>query len=119
MAGEVVVERRRHPRINGRFVVSYLTRENGRRFDISQAKNISLGGMLFTSCEKFVENTSITLKIRLPFFSSLIISTGRVLESREVIKDLVYDTRLQFLDMDAQERQIMGEAFDDYLSNAA
>jgi c-di-GMP-binding flagellar brake protein YcgR len=39
-------ERRRHPRVSGRFIVSYRIMEEADNIDITQTKNISLGGML-------------------------------------------------------------------------
>ncbi len=109
-------ERRKHPRIsNARFVVSYRLFEEMENVDVSQTKNISLGGMLLTTNREFKPGTKLTLEIRLPFDPNPIILVGEVLESRQIIKDLLYDTRLEFLAIDENHRKIINQTVDHYL----
>ena len=108
-------ERRRHPRINARFIVSYRILEDVNNVDISQTKNLSLGGMLLTTNKKFTIGTNLALTIRLPFDPNPIMIIGRVMESREISKDLIYDTRLTFLDIDERHRNVIGETVDYYI----
>lgn len=108
-------ERRRHPRITGRFIVSYRVLEDVNKVDMSQTKNISLGGMLLTTNRQFEPETKIALEIRLPFDPNPIMLIARVIESREVTKDLIYDTRLEFLDVDKKHRDIISQTVDYYL----
>ena len=60
-------EKRRFPRANGRFIVSYRVIPNNSNADITQTKNLSLGGMLLTTNCQFTEGTNLALEIRLPF----------------------------------------------------
>jgi len=106
------VERRRSERIHARFVVSYRILEEVDNVDITQTKNLSLGGMLLTTNRSFPEGTHLALEIRLPFDRNPIIIVGRVLESREISKDLIYDTRLIFLAIDEKHRSIIKETVD-------
>ena len=46
-------ERRKHPRVSGRFIVSYRILEEYNNADISQTRNMSLGGMLLTTNRVF------------------------------------------------------------------
>lgn len=91
-------ERRRDPRLKGSFIVSYRILNEINNADLSQTKNISAGGMLFTTDRNFEEGTLLSLYVRLPFIEEKIELTGRVLGCREVVKDLIYETRLCFLE---------------------
>ncbi len=108
-------ERRRHPRISARFIVSYRILEEANNVDVSQTKNVSLGGMLLTTNRKFDSGTTLALEIRLPFDPNPIMLIARVLESHQVIKDLIYDTRLQFLAVDDKHRHVINKTVDYYL----
>lgn len=107
-------ERRRHPRINARFIVSYRMFDEADNIDISQTKNLCLGGMLLTTNKKFNPGVNLVLEIRLPFDPNPIMLIGKVLESREIAKDLIYDTRLEFLAVDEVHRKIIGQTVDYY-----
>jgi c-di-GMP-binding flagellar brake protein YcgR len=108
-------ERRKHPRVAGRFSVSYRVIEKSEEINISQSKNLSLGGMLLTTNRKFTPGTQLALEIRLPFTPRPIILIGQVLESHEVTKDLIYDTRLQFIAIDEQHQKNLSETLNFYL----
>lgn len=108
-------ERRKHPRIMGRFIVSYRIMEEADNADISQTKNLSLGGMLLTTNRQFNPGTKLALEIRLPFDPDPIMLIARVVESREITKNLIYDTRLMFLAVDERHRKAMNETVEYYL----
>ncbi len=108
-------ERRKYPRVNARFVVSYRILDDVDNVDISQTKNLSLGGMLLTTNIQFGIGTNLALEIRLPFDPNPIMIIAKVLESREISKDLIYDTRLTFLAIDERHRKIIKETVDYYL----
>src|SRR4030042_37678 len=108
-------ERRKHPRICGRFIVSYRILEELNNVDISQTKNLSLGGMLLTTNRRLSVGTNLALEIRLPFDPNPIMIIGKVLESREISKDLIYDTRLTFLAVDERHRDIIKNTVNYYL----
>jgi len=108
-------ERRRHPRVNARFIVSYRILDEIDNLDISQTKNLSLGGMLLTTNRKFGIGTNLALEIRLPFDPNPIMIIAKVLESREISKDLIYDTRLIFSAIDERHRKAIKETIDYYI----
>lgn len=108
-------ERRRHPRVSGRFIVSYRIFEENDKADITQTKNISMGGMLLTTNRQFEPGTSLALEIRLPFDPNPIMLIAKVLDSREITKNLIYDTRLMFLAVDERHRKVINETVDYYL----
>lgn len=108
-------ERRRHPRINARFIVSYRILEEVNNVDITQTKNLSLGGMLLTTNKRFTIGTNLALEIRLPFDPNPIMIIAKVMDSREISKDLIYDTRLLFLAVDERHRNVIKETIDYYI----
>lgn len=108
-------ERRKHPRINGRFIVSYRILEENDNIDITQTKNISLGGMLLTTNRLFDPGTNLALEIRLPFDPNPIMLIGKVLESHEITKGLIYDTRITFLAVDEKHRKVIGSTVEYYI----
>ncbi|RJP28699.1 MAG: PilZ domain-containing protein [Candidatus Omnitrophota bacterium] len=108
-------EKRKTPRIAGRFIVSYRILEENNNVDISQTKNLSMGGMLLTTNRHFDVGTNIALEIRLPFDPNPIMLIAKVMESREITKDLIYDTRLAFLAVDERHRKIINETVDYYI----
>ena len=108
-------ERRKHIRINARFIVSYRILQDIDEIDVSQTKNLSLGGMLLTTNRQFDVGTNLALEIRLPFDPDPINIVAKVLESREISKDLIYDTRLQFLTVDEKHSKVIKETVNYYL----
>ena len=108
-------ERRKFPRINGRFIVSYRIIEEIDNADITQTKNLCLGGMLLTTNRHFDPGTHLSLEIRLPFDPDPISIVGKVLESKEITKSLIYDTRIIFLTVDEKHRKSIVETVDYYL----
>ena len=108
-------ERRKNPRVSSRFIVSYRIMDEINNVDVTQTKNISLGGMLLTTNRQFVSGTNLALEIRLPFDPHPIMLIGKVVESREIMKDMIYDTRMEFLEIDERHRKVIGETVDYYL----
>jgi len=108
-------ERRKHQRISARFIVSYRIMEEEDAVDISQTKNVGLGGMLLTTNREFKAGTNLALEIRLPFDPNPIMLIGRVMDSREIIKDLIYDTRLNFLAIDEKHRKTISDTVNYYI----
>ncbi len=109
------MERRKHPRISARFIVSYRVMEEVDNIDVTQTKNLSLGGMLLTTNRLFKAGTKLALEIRLPFDPSPIIIVARVIESVEITKNLIYDTRLSFLTIDDAHKKIICDTVSYYL----
>jgi hypothetical protein len=108
-------ERRRHPRVNARFIVSYKIMEEINNIDISQTKNLSLGGMMITANRLFKPGTNLALEIRLPFDPNPIMIVARVEDSREITKGLIYDVRLSFLKIDEEHKKIICDTVSYYL----
>lgn len=108
-------ERRRGQRINANFYVVYHMAGEEDNIDITFTKNLCLGGMLLTTNRKFEVGTKLALEVKIPSSPYPVILTGKVLESQEVIKGLIYKTRIEFLDVDENYRKSISETMDYYL----
>lgn len=92
-------ERRRYQRIAANFVVSYIEVPGPSKADISQTKNISEGGVLFTADRKFQKGAILNLKLRLPDAFDIISLNVEVMDSKEIGKGFLYDTRAKFVNL--------------------
>ncbi len=102
-------ERRKFPRMDGRFIVSYRILEEADNIDITQTKNVSVGGFLLTTNRQFTPGTNLALEIRLPFDPDPIMIVGVVIQSLEVTKNLIYDTRLSIVNLDKKHREVINK----------
>ncbi len=100
-------ERRRSARINKNFVVSYRIYGDPDNIDISQTRNVGEGGILLTTNRVFDTGTILAIEIRLPFVPNPIRLLGKVLESREIARNLIYETRLVFTYMDDDSKTMV------------
>jgi hypothetical protein len=101
-------ERRRYKRIRKHFILSYFELANPTvRYDASQLKNISLGGMCFVTAKPFPIGTLLGVELKTPFMAELTHLEGSVLESHEKLKNIIYETRLQFENLTPQAEFIL------------
>jgi ribosome recycling factor len=101
-------ERRKHERIMRKFIVSYRpVAERSATFDISQIKNISLGGMRFIASRYFELDAMLEIELQTPFIKELLTLQARVLESKEVVVDMIYDTRVIFPELNEEARHYL------------
>jgi hypothetical protein len=103
------VERRHHRRSDANLVVSYRVKEFASAYDISQSKNVSQGGMLLTTNREFRPGDLLLMTLRLPFMPDAMEVTGQVVGSREIVRDLIYDTRVRFTGLDRHSVTRLGE----------
>jgi hypothetical protein len=71
-------------------------------YDLSQSVNVSRGGMLLTTNRKFDRGALLGMTILFPFLNSKAYVIGEVVDSKEVVKDVMYGTRLRFRDLGTQ-----------------
>jgi len=96
-------QKRQCPRVNGHFIVSYSLEGKDEIIELSQIKNLSQGGMALNTSIKFNPGTQLTLKLRIPLAHEPVKIIGRVVESRDLGKNL-YNTRIQFVTIDEKYR---------------
>jgi hypothetical protein len=93
-------DRRKNPRLTANFVISYRLKQYRGGYDLTQTKDISKGGILLTTNKSFTPGTHLAMTIRFPFIPQRIEVAGMVVDSKEVVRHLIYETRIQFLDLD-------------------
>lgn len=98
-------ERRKYKRYTRHFILTYYVEghpEN--KEEITQLKNISKGGLCFVANWAITEDTVIEIEMDTPYLTEKTILRGKVLESREEIRNLIYLVRIEFhhLNKDAE-----------------
>jgi len=102
---KVIFERRKYVRVDGTFVLSYSDVTTQQlKSDVTQTKNISLGGLLITTDKKFSPGTVLRLKLRLPDGLDYINVKVLVVDSRQKAKNLLYETRAKFISIKEQDK---------------
>ena len=95
---DLIFERRKFVRVDGTFVVNYRDISVAYpKSDISQTRNISEGGLLFTTDKEFKKDTVLKLRLRLPDSSDYIDIKVRVVGSIQRLKNIMYETRVRFI----------------------
>ena len=91
------IERRRYVRIEKHFIISYYVKSDPiRKYDISQLKNISMGGMCFVTSRAFGPHTTMGIELKTPYFAETAHIDGTTLASHEKVPNMIYETRLSF-----------------------
>lgn len=108
-------ERRRYSRISKHFVLTYYNRlAPEEKFAASQLKNIGLGGMCLITAKPFDPQTRLAIELKTPFLTELIHLEGVVLESKEKIKNIIYETRMEFLDLSEEAKFVLNKIIEHY-----
>ncbi len=94
------VERRKHPRMTANFVISYRIKQDSTNSDLSQSRNVSQSGMLLTTNRHFSKGTNLLMTIRFPFLPKKIKIEGEVVNSKEVVKGIIYNTNIKFFGLE-------------------
>jgi c-di-GMP-binding flagellar brake protein YcgR len=102
-------ERRKYPRLGINFIINYRIQELPDNYDLSQTRNLSQGGTLITTNKLFKPGTCLIMNLRIPFVPQKIELKGEVVGSKEVVRDLIYETRIKFLGLDKNFFNKLGE----------
>jgi len=93
-------ERRKFARVDGTFVVSYKDVSTGQaKTDVTQTRDISAGGIKFTTDRSFAPDTILKLKLRIPDALDYINVKLKVVESKKRGAGSSYYTRGRFVAM--------------------
>ncbi|HOW42938.1 MAG TPA: PilZ domain-containing protein [Candidatus Omnitrophota bacterium] len=100
-------DKRSFPRAHARFLVSYGMVENTQFVitDVSQTRDIGMGGIRFTTSRPYEPDTAFGLHIRLPITAQPVFVKGRVLACQEVTPDSIYETRVAFQEIEERDRK--------------
>ena len=110
-------ERRQYIRIKKSFLLTYyLKDEPHRKFEITQLKNISLGGMCFVATFNLIPSTRLCVELKTPYLAETTHLEGIVLQSHEKMKNKIYETRLQFCELDTEATVLLKKLMDYFLN---
>lgn len=79
--------------------------------EVTQTKNLSLGGVLITTGKSFDKGSNLNLDIHIFNSGHLSTISTRVIESREIVKNSIYETRLEFLDINEEQKKIISRLY--------
>jgi hypothetical protein len=109
-------ERRQYKRINRSFILSYFDlAEPDYKFEITQIKNISLGGMCFVATKDFDNSVKLGLELKTPYLSGTTYMEGAVVGSVERMKDKIYETRIQFDPLEPEAKVLLQKLIDFFI----
>ena len=90
--------RRKFNRINRSYIISYTPVKIGElKYNVSQTKDLSEGGLLFISDKDFEKGVILKIKLKLPEFLDYVIVQARVVNSTQRAKGIIYETRVSFI----------------------
>jgi len=101
-------ERRKYVRIPKSFSLSfYIKNVTERKLDESITKDISRGGLRFTSSHSLKQGAHLVLEIGIPYIAPKKLSLEAfVVACKEITLGMVYEIRVQFITVDDQALQL-------------
>lgn len=99
---------RRHKRVRADFLVKYEVIKGGAG-QITNARDISAGGLRFWTQEKLSESSVLTVSIYLPPLNRVVSGVVRVLRVRRLKKTFLYSVAVSFLDLKQEDREAIDE----------
>jgi len=95
-------ERRKHKRVPKSLNLFFYEKDSpGKKLDETLIKDISKGGVRFTTSHPLKPNTQLIFEIAVPYIApKRLILEGLVISSKEITPGLVYEIRGQFYPMD-------------------
>ncbi len=109
-------ERRHYIRIEKHFIISYYDlNDPAVRHNISQLKNISLGGMCFITSQGYATATKMGIELKTPFLADTVHVEGTILESREKVPDMIYEIRLSFDALSGEAELVLKKVVETFL----
>ena len=110
-------ERRQNVRIKKNFLLSYFDPQYpDQKIEITQLKNISLGGMSFVTTHSYEPSTTLRIELKTPYIVGSVYLEGSVLQSHEKMKGTIFETRLQFKSL-GTEAMVSLEKLMEYFAN--
>ena len=89
--------RRKHVRIHKNFILSYHIKDDPTaKFDVTQLKDISRGGMCFLSSKYLPPQIDLAIELKTPYLSQALYLEGRVIEAQEKLANIIFEIRVVF-----------------------
>lgn len=113
------LERRAVPRIKRYVIVQFRVKQlpqlEGLQIvvtppeDITRTRNLAEKGIFFTASNEFSPETILDIKISLPISGESIELEGRVISCEEIKKGFIYGIRVEFINLNDKQREILRE----------
>lgn len=101
-------ERRKFARIKKHYIIRFIQKGNRSvKYEVSQVENISRGGMLFSSSVGFEKDAELLIELRTPYIAETVHLTGIILECKDKVPGILFQNRLQFLDLSPTAQDIL------------
>ena len=84
--------------------------------EITQLKNISMGGMCFVTSARFEPGTQLGIELKTPYLADTTYLEGVVLESHEKVMDIIYETRLKFEFLNPQAEFLLAKIIEFFIN---
>ena len=109
-------ERRQYIRIQKPLFISYMLEHDPlKKREVTQLKNLGMGGMCFLSNTKLEAQSHITIEFKAPHFAETTVIQGVILESQEKISNMIYENRVSFEKLQAGESFILKQVIETFL----
>ena len=109
-------ERRKYQRIQKSFILSYFDKVNpNQKYELTQLKNISQGGVCFITTQAFQKGKMIGIELRTPYLTDTTYLEGEVLQSHEKVKNMLYETRLEFRGVNSQAEFLLSKLIEYFI----
>ena len=70
--------------------------------------------MCLITAKQYDEGTMLGIELKTPFLTGLTHLEGKVLESKEKIRDIIYETRLEFQDLCENSKNVLEKTIEHF-----
>lgn len=110
----VFPNKRSSERIDATLLVYYKKHGSQMGYDLSQTANISSGGVMLTTSFAYKVNDVLDLKLVSPINSDGDIVLAQVRGCEQVIPDIMYRTRVQFIETEPEQDFLIKQLIEKY-----
>lgn len=101
-------ERRKHPRVTKHFIITYYDEKiENAQHNVSQLKNISQGGICFSSCVPYAAGAQLKILIKTPYLAETLNAQGIVVDCIERIPNVIYEIHLKLEHLNEEAQSIL------------
>lgn len=106
--GSFDVNKRKNPRIDKKYCVKYHVKDAPQqKWDISQIKDISQGGVRFWASSMLLKGVVLAVELHVPYVEHGTALEAMVVGCEEKVKGLIYEVRLKFINVTSQAKEIL------------
>lgn len=101
-------DRRKHPRVTKHFLITYYDEKvTDSQRNVSQLKNISQGGVCFSSCAAYPKDTRLKILIKTPYLAETLSAVGIVVDCIEKVPNVIYEIHIRLESLNEKTQIIL------------